>query len=48
MKKKEKSEAKIVKDRKKGTTTIKPRHPHMEHLPDDNDPNAQYEDKDES
>ena len=27
---------------------LKPKHPHTEGAPDDNDPNAQYENKDES
>ena len=27
---------------------LKPKHPHTEGAPDDNDRNAQYEDKDES
>ncbi len=27
---------------------LKPAHPHVEGAPDDKDPNAQYEDKDES
>jgi hypothetical protein len=27
---------------------LKPAHPHVEGAPDDNDPKAQYEDKDES
>jgi hypothetical protein len=27
---------------------LKPKHPHTEGAPDDKDPNAQYEDKDES
>lgn len=48
MKKEPKSKSKVVKDPQKGTVTVKPRHPRKEHLPDNNDPEAQYEDKDES
>jgi hypothetical protein len=34
--------------KKQPAPPLKPQHPHTEGAPDDNDPNAQYEDKDES
>ncbi len=34
--------------KKQPNPPLKPKHPNTEGAPDDNDPNAQYEDKDES
>ncbi len=45
---KDTQEKKLQKKSAAAPRPLKPKHPHTEGAPSDRDPNAQYEDKDES